>query len=69
LAIVTGSEETTEGRRQTSNQENSTLAWRTAEKGIVTKNITRSETEDGTWEKVTTTTVAHTVEGKPLVLL
>jgi hypothetical protein len=33
------------------------------ERGIATKNLTRSETEDETWEKVTTTTVAHTVEG------
>jgi hypothetical protein len=55
---VTGSEETTEGMRQTSNQENSTLGWQTAERGMATKNLTRA-TEDETWEKVTTTTVVH----------
>jgi hypothetical protein len=35
---------------------------------MAAKNLT-SETEDETWEKVTTTTLAHTVEGMLLVLL
>jgi len=36
-----------------------------AEREIATKNLTRSETE----EKLTTTTAAHRIEGKSLVLL
>jgi len=64
LAVSTGSEETTEGMRRTSIQEYSTLGWRTAEREMATKNLAKSETEDGTWEKLTTTTAAHKIEGK-----
>jgi hypothetical protein len=37
--------------RQTYNQENSTLRWRTAEREMAAKKLARSETEDRTWEK------------------
>jgi hypothetical protein len=35
---------------------------------MATKNLARSETEDGTWEKLTTTTAAQRIESKSLVL-
>jgi hypothetical protein len=55
--------------RRTSIQEYSTLGWRTTEREMATKNLANSETEDGTREKLTTTTAAHKIEGKSLVLL
>jgi hypothetical protein len=36
---------------------------------MVTENLTRSETEEGTWEELTTTTAAHKIERRSLVLL
>jgi len=36
---------------------------------MATKNLLRSEAEEGTWEKLTTTTAAHKIEGRSLVLL
>jgi len=36
---------------------------------MATKNPVRSENLDGTWENLTTTTTAHKIEGKSLVLL
>lgn len=51
--------------RQKSIQENLTLGWRMAEREMATKNLARSETE----EKLLTTTAAHRIEGKSLVLL
>jgi hypothetical protein len=36
---------------------------------MATKNLAKSETEYGTREKLTTTTAAHKIEGKSLVLL
>jgi hypothetical protein len=64
VGVGTGSEETTEGMRQTSIQENSTLLWRTADREMATKNLSRSETEDGTCEKLTTTTAACRIESR-----
>jgi hypothetical protein len=58
-----------EGMWQTSIQENSTLGWRTAEREMVTKNLARSETADGAWDKFSTTKAACRIEGKSLVLL
>ena len=54
-----------EGMRQKSIEENLTLFWRMAEWEIATKNLARSVNE----EKLTTTTSAHRIEGKSLVLL
>ena len=51
VAVGTGSEETTEGMRQSSIQEKSTLRWRPAEREMATKNLARGETEDGRLEK------------------
>jgi len=52
VAVGTCTEETTEGMRQSSVQENSTLRWRPAEREMATKNLARSETDDGIWEKL-----------------
>jgi hypothetical protein len=69
LAVGTGIEETAEGMRQTSIQENLTLGWRTAEREMATKNLARSETEDRTWDKLTIMAAACRLESKSLVLL
>jgi hypothetical protein len=36
---------------------------------MVKKNLAKSEIEDGTWKKLTSTTTAHKSEGKSLILL